>query len=153
MDDATAIVEERSPEERREFTLKTFMYGYLRSRRRGSRRYDEADGPLTDWNHPWLFFLSVGIMLLSCTDAFLTLRSLEIGAVEINPFMAWMISESTWIFAATKVSLTGMGVMLLVFASRTRLFDRFRVGLLLTLFFCFYASLVCYEFINLISER
>jgi hypothetical protein len=153
MDDVTAIGEERSAEERREITLKTFIYGYFRSRRRGSRRQDEADGPLTDFHHPWLFFLSIGIMLLSCTDAFLTLRLLDIGAVELNPFMAWMISESTLLFAATKVSLTGMGVMLLVFASRTHLFERFRVGLLLTLFFCFYASLVCYEFINLISER
>ncbi len=92
-------------------------------------------------------------MLLSCMDAFLTLKLLEIGAVELNPVMAWAIAQNTWVFAATKVSLTGIGVLLIVFGARTHLFKHFRVGLLLTVFFCFYAGLICYEFVSLISER
>lgn len=143
--------ENRDSDERREFSWRTVFFGFIRSRRRDTRRDDE-DAPLyTDWHHPWLFFLATGTMLLSCMDAFFTLQLLGRGAIEINPVMAAVIGQGTLAFAATKMLLTGLGILILVFLSQTRMFNLMRTGLVLTVFFTFYACLVCYEFIYLLN--
>ena len=90
-------------------------------------------------------------MLLSCLDAFFTLQLIDRGMVEINPLMAIMIGKGILPFAATKMLLTGTGILALVFLSRSRLFNLMRTGLVLTIFFSAYACLVCYEFIYLLK--
>jgi hypothetical protein len=126
---AESLDENRDSDDRREFSWRTVFFGFIRSRRRDTRR-DNEDAPLyTDWHHPWLFFLSTGIMLLSCMDAFFTLQLLDRGAIEINPVMAVMIGQGTLAFAATKMLLTGLGILVLVFLSQTRLFNLMRTGL------------------------
>jgi len=148
---AESLDENRDSDDRREFSWRTVFFGFIRSRRRDTRR-DNEDAPLyTDWHHPWLFFLSTGIMLLSCMDAFFTLQLLDRGAIEINPVMAVIIGQGTLAFAATKMLLTGLGILVLVFLSQTRLFNLMRTGLVLTVFFALYACLVCYEFIYLLN--
>ena len=143
--------ENRDSDERREFSWRTVFFGFIRSRRRDTRR-DNEDAPMyTDWHHPWLFFLATGTMLLSCMDAFFTLQLLDRGAIEINPVMAALIGHGTLAFAATKMLLTGLGILILVFLSQTRMFNLMRTGLVLTVFFALYACLVCYEFIYLLN--
>ena len=150
MDTVTEARKSRSLQDRRTFGLRTMLYGYLRSRRRETRRHDESESLFLDWHHPWLFFLAVGIMLMSCMDAFFTLQLLARGAIEINPIMDVVIGHSAVVFASTKVALTGSGLLVLVFLSRARFMDRFRTGIILTGFFAFYACLVCYEFVFLL---
>ena len=74
-----AIAERRLRSERRGFSWRTVVFGFLHSRRRGARREDDAEVVFVDWHHPWLFFLAVGIMILSCMDAFFTLMLLQQG--------------------------------------------------------------------------
>jgi hypothetical protein len=138
--------------ERRNFGWRTVFFGFLRSRRRSTRRDSESEPLYTDWHHPWLFFLAVGTMLMSSMDAFMTLQLLQRGAVEINPLMAVVIGHSAFMFAATKVALTGFGILVLVYLSRARFMDKFRTGIMLTVFFSFYACLVCYEFVLLLAQ-
>lgn len=145
-----ALPESRDRDTRRQLSWRTVFYGFLRSRRRTTRRGDEGEPLYTDWHHPWLFFLATGTMLLSCMDAFFTLQLLDRGAVEINPIMALVISKSTLTFAATKLLLTGLGILMLVFLSRWKIFNLMRTGIVLTIFFSFYACLVCYEFVYLL---
>ncbi|HET6629617.1 MAG TPA: DUF5658 family protein, partial [Woeseiaceae bacterium] len=146
---ADEIGESRVLPDRRAFTWRTFVFGYFLSRRREHRRTSERDSVFIDWHHPWLFFLGTGIMLLSTVDAFLTLQLLSKGAIEINPIMDLMLDHSHIAFAVTKMLLTGLGILVLVFLARLRLFNFMRTGLLLTLFFSFYACLVCYQAILL----
>ena len=136
--------------DRRNFDWRTVVYGFVRSRRRAHRRQSEVEPLFTDWHHPWLFFLSTGTMLLSSMDAFFTLRLLELGAVEVNPIMAMVMGHSTAVFAVTKMLLTGTGILALVYMARSRVFNRIRTGIFLTVFFSFYCCLVCYEFLLLI---
>ena len=143
-------IEYRTDADRRELTWRTVLYGYVRSRRHTTRRTSEAEPLFTDYHHPWLFFLAIGIMVLSCLDAALTLQLLDRGAIEINPVMAAVIGQSTTAFALTKMFLTSFGVLALVFMARSRFMSRFRTGLILTFFFNCYAVLVCYEFVSLI---
>ena len=138
--------------DRRYFGWRTVLYGFLRSRRRSARRGSESESLFTDWHHPWLFFLATATMLLSSLDAFFTLQLLERGSTELNPVMASVLGISTQTFAATKMLLTGFGILVVVFLSRSRLFNRMRTGLVLTGFFSIYCCLVCYEFVLLIGQ-
>lgn len=145
------LTEKRQRSERRQFGWRTVMFGFLRSRRHNQRRTEDFDVVFTDWHHPWLFFLAVGTMLLSCADAFLTLELLARGMIEVNPVMAGMMGESTATFAATKLAMTGAGILMLVFMARARFLDRIRTGLILTTFFTGYCCLVCYEIVSLLK--
>lgn len=145
------MIDSRTDMDRRELTWRTLIYGYLRSRRRNSRRTGEGEPIFTDYHHPWLFFLATGIMVLSCFDAFMTLQLLDRGGTEINPVMAALIGHGAQTFAATKMLLTSIGILALVFLARSRFMSRFRTGVILTIFFSLYAVLVCYEFLCLIQ--
>ena len=142
----------RSETDRRSFSWRTVLFGFFRSRRRGTRRANEVEPLFTDYHHPWLFFLATGIMLMSCVDAFFTLQLLDRGAIEINPVMALVIGESAATFAVTKLLLTSIAILTLVFLARAMFMQRIRAGLFLTFFFSVYAVLVCYEFVYLISH-
>ena len=88
-------------------------------------------------------------MLLSCADAFLTLKLLDLGMIEANPIMSAAMSHGTTLFTSTKLAMTAVGIFVLVFLAKSRFLNRIRTGLFLTIFFSFYACLVCYELVNL----
>ncbi len=125
------------------------MFGFTLSRRHLHRRCDDNEAVFLDWHHPWLFFLSVGTMLLSVADAFLTLLLLERGMIEANPIMRIAMGESTTLFVGTKLTMTAFGILVLVYLAKQQFLNRFRTGLFLTAFFSAYACLVCYELVSL----
>ena len=151
MELGTTMPEQRANADRRYFTWRTVVYGFALSRRREHRREIDDDVIFIDWHHPWLFFLATGTMLLSCADAFLTLLLIDLGMVEANPFMEAIMARGTLVFTSTKLAMTAIGVFVLVFLAKARFLNRFRAGLFLTMFFTFYACLVCYELVSLFS--
>jgi len=150
MNTSEAIFERRAGRNRRTLTWRTVFYGYLRSNRRLLRRAEDADGLFIDWHHPWLFFLALGIMILSCVDAFMTLQLIERGMLEVNPVMAMALERGVATFTASKLFMTGASILVLVFLARTHLLNIIRTGLLLTVFFSIYCCLVTYQFVNLL---
>ncbi len=104
-----------------------------------------------DWHHPWLFFLAVGTMLLNCLDAFMTLQLIDRGMIEVNPVMSAIIGQGTQAFAISEMLMTGAGILALVYLAKSRFLNRVRAGMFLTMFFIFYACLVCYEFVFLLQ--
>jgi hypothetical protein len=155
MDDAIVeskdMVERRADAERREVSWRTVFFGFTRSRRHVPRRDEDSGIIFLDWHHPWLFFLAVGIMLLSCADAFLTLTLMQHGMIEANPIMNTMLSQGTAAFAVSKIVMTGTSILILVFLAKSRFMNRFRTGLFLTFFFSVYCCLVCYEIVHLLA--
>ena len=145
-----AIYERRSSRDRRTSSWRTVFYGFLRSNRRSLRREEDADSLFIDWHHPWLFFLALGIMLLSCVDAFMTLQLIDRGMSEINPVMAMALGGGAATFAVSKIAMTGVSILMLVYLARTYLLKYIRTGLLLTFFFNVYCCLVCYQFVSLL---
>jgi hypothetical protein len=141
--------EKRAETDRREFSWRTVFFGFTRSRRHAHRRVVDDDVIFLDWHHPWLFFLATGTMLLSCADAFLTLQLIDLGMIEANPFMSAVMAQSTMLFTSTKLAMTAFGILVLVFLAKSRFLNRIRTGAFLTIFFSFYACLVCYELVNL----
>ena len=144
-----AVSDKRVDSDRRDFCWRTVFFGFIRSRRHVHRRSMDDTIVFIDWHHPWLFFLATGTMLLSCADAFLTLQLIDRGMFEVNPFMQLVLAESTLLFTSTKLAMTGVGILVLVFLAKSRFMNRFPNGLFLTIFFSFYACLVCYELVNL----
>ena len=65
--------------------------------------------------------------------------------------MAAVIDQGTVTFAVTKMLLTSIGILALVFLAKSTFLRRFRTGLILTFFFNGYAILVCYEFVFLMQ--
>ena len=150
MESETAINEGRlDRDDRRNFSWRTVFFGFALSRRRIHRRDADSDVIFLDWHHPWLFFLAVGTMLLSCADAFLTLELISRGMIEANPVMQAALDQGTGFFAATKLAMTAFGIFVLVFVAKAHFLNRFRTGVFLTIFFSAYACLVCYELVNL----
>ncbi len=148
---ALAGDERRVSVDRRQFSWRTVLYGFLRSRRRDARRGSDTDVRFLDWHHPWVFFVATGTMLLSCVDAFMTLLLINGGMFEANPVMALAMEQGTGLFVASKMAMTGLGILVLVYMARTRFFNRVRTGLILTAFFSFYCCLVCYEIVSLMA--
>jgi Domain of unknown function (DUF5658) len=142
----------RAITERRAFSWRTVLFGFMRSRRRNLRRLEDAEIIFLDWHHPWLFFLAVGTMIMSCIDAFLTLQLIERGMFEANPVMAAMLGHGTSTFAASKVLMTATSILIFVFLAKSRFLNRMRTGLFLTAFFSVYACLICYEFVYLVKS-
>jgi hypothetical protein len=148
---STATLRSRSSADRRQFSWRTVVYGFTFSRRHAHRRIADHEVIFLDWHHPWLFFLATGTMLLSCADAFLTLQLLDRGMIEANPVMNAVMAHGTVMFTSTKLAMTAFGIFVLVFLAKARFMNRLRTGLFLTIFFTFYACLVCYELVNLFS--
>lgn len=136
--------ERRDGYDRRRTTWRTFVRGAIHPRRRSARRAGERTG-LVDWHEPHLLALSMTIVLLSVVDAFLTLTLIMHGATEANPVMAVLLRDFPELFAATKMGLTGGGVIVLVALARARVFRLMKVGTLLHWFLVAYIVLIGYE--------
>ncbi len=149
MDTSTVTPDIRADVDRRNFSWRTVFFGFTLSRRHAHRREVDTEVIFLDWHHPWLFFLATGTMLLSCADAFLTLQLLDRGMIEANPVMQAVMAHSTLFFTSTKLAMTAVGILILVFLAKAQFLNRFRTGLFLTVFFSFYSCLVCYELVNL----
>ena len=137
--------------DRRSVSWRTVLFGFARSRRLNLRREEDAEILFLDWHHPWLSFLAVGTMIMSCVDAFMTLQLLQHGMVEANPIMAAILDQGTMAFVVSKITMTGTSILILVFLAKTRFLNRVRVGLFLTVIFSTYACLICYEFVSLMG--
>lgn len=141
-----AAVEQRGTGERRIRTLRALLQGNWTPRRRGMRRNLDAGFAAIDWHDSRWFAVALLIVILSCADAFLTLRLLEDGAYEANPVMAALLDGSPHGFALAKIGLTSIGVILLTMVARARAFGRIPVGVVLYTVLLGYATLVAYEY-------
>jgi len=141
-----AAAERRSHADRRRRILWSVWYGSFNPRRRRPpRRLDDSRYHSLDWYAAHLLAVSVGILLLSAADAFLTLLLLHSGAAEVNPVMAAVIYRGAATFTALKMGLTSMGIVLMVFLARYRFMRFIRVELVMYGMLLIYVWLVLYE--------
>jgi len=134
----------RRRHDRRALSWRTFFQGSLTPRRRGHRRDTELES-LVDWHEPHLLFLAIMILLLSVTDAFLTLTLIAHGAEEANPVMAYLLEQTPRLFAAVKMMLTGAGIVVLVALARARVFRVVRISNIIHWCMLAYVLLIAYE--------
>ena len=138
---------ERRAHERRRRVWWSIVYGSFNPRRRSpQRRRGDIRHHTVDWHAPHLLALSIGILLLSAADAFMTVTLLSNGAAEVNPVMGLLIQRSAALFAALKMGMTGLGVVTMVYLARYRFLRVLRVEVMMYALFIGYLGLLGYEF-------
>ena len=140
-----AIACRRNRVDRRKRVIWSLIYGSVQRRRRNARREEDRATFIADWHSPSLMYVVVAILLLSATDAILTLQLLQIGAHEANIFMLGLIHGDLATFAATKMALTGLGVTYLVIRNESLLFGCLQVRYVLHFVLVCYILLIGYE--------
>jgi len=135
----------KSGVDRRKRPIWSFIYGCFHPRRRSHRREKDHGRLHIDWHDSGLLYLSLAIVLLSCTDALFTLNLLAVGGEELNGFMKVLIEEDVSRFLTVKIAATGIGVIILVAASRYRLLGSLIVKRILQLVCLGYVVLIGYE--------
>ena len=76
----------------------------------------------------------------------MTVTLLSFGADEVNPIMAAFIYKSIAVFAVVKMTLTGIGVTVMVMLARYRFMRMVRVDVVMYAVLVGYATLLTYEF-------
>jgi len=142
--------ERRDRSDRRNRVWWSIWYGNFNPRRRSpSRRLDDSRFHSLDWYSSHLLAAAIGILLLSVMDAFMTLVLLEGGADEVNPIMGVLIYRNVAMFAALKMGMTSVGIILMVILARYRFLRVLRVAWALYGVLFAYASLIGYELLLL----
>lgn len=142
---AARPVAERRQRERRRTSLHSFLYGSVNPRRRRGRRAEDHEQVFLDWHEPAVLYLVLGILLMSCADALLTLNLLHLGAREVNRLMDLLIVRDVGAFLAVKIGVTAVAVVVLGIAARRRLLGRLPVMHILKLLAAGYAALLGWE--------
>jgi len=141
------VDERRDLSDRRRRIWWSVIYGSFNPRRRSPpRRETEARFHSLDWHSAHLLAVAIGILLLSVADALMTVRLLSGGADEVNPIMAAVVDRSATVFAVVKMTLTGLGVMMMVMLSRYRFMRMVRVDVAMYGILLGYGLLLSYEF-------
>jgi len=136
--------ERRSGIDRRSLSLAAYAHGALHPRRRSGRRRSDLY-PVIDWHSPRVLAVVSAVLGLCVLDGVLTVLLMQHGAAELNPFMALFVPHNLLGFAAAKLTLTGLGMCVLVACSRMRLFRAVPGEALLYIVLACYIVLVCYE--------
>jgi uncharacterized protein DUF5658 len=137
--------ERRSRPDRRHRHWWSILYGSFNPRRRRpARRLHDSRYHSVDWHSAHLLAVSIGILILSVADAFLTVVLLSHGAIEVNPVMAALV-KNVAVFASLKMAMTGISVMLMVFLARYRFMRIVPVQVVLYGVLATYMILVGYE--------
>jgi hypothetical protein len=139
--------ERRNWSDRRRRILWSAIYGSFNPRRRGPpRRLDDSRFHSLDWYGAHLFAVALGILILNVADAFLTVTLLSSGSViEMNPILATLVTKNVAMFAAIKMAMTGISVILMVFLARYRFLRVMRVEVVLYGVLLTYLILIGYE--------
>lgn len=141
-----AASERRSrPDRRRRFWWSLLFGGIRPRRRRPARRREDGRFHALDWHASHLWAVSIGILILSVVDAFLTMRLLSAGAVEVNPFMALFVGGNLAVFAILKMAITGVCVALMVLLAGYRFMRVLRVDVILYCILMAYVILIEHE--------
>jgi len=131
--------------DRRRQNLRSVVYGGLHPRRIANRRPRDDQHFVVDWHDQGLFMVAMAIVLMSCIDAFFTLKLLNLGAQEINYFMQVLLASDASTFLLAKFSMTALGVVCLVAFARFRLGGVVRVRHVLEALCGMYSCLIIWE--------
>ena len=137
----------RVTQNRRTLSFKSVWHSMFTGRRRViQRQATNKSGYIIDTHESWLWLLTLGVFLMSISDACLTLVLLQYGAVEVNPFMAILLDGGVSFFFWVKFTTTVVPLMVLVVFKNFIFLKYFNGYHLIALIFSLYTCLIIYEF-------
>jgi hypothetical protein len=131
--------------DRRLVSTKPFSLYTLRGRRKKSRRTKETENYYVDRYEFRYLFLIISILILCFLDAFLTLILLQLGGVELNPFMLIFIKKDVVLSMIVKYLITAISLTCILIHKNFRIFRKVRVHSLLYFVLTLYVVLVLFE--------
>jgi hypothetical protein len=137
--------ERRNSCERRANSMPSFKYWGWRGRRYQVRRRGERMGVYLDGYPASLLWAASLILCLCFMDAIFTLSLLQQGAMEINPFMAMLISISTPLFVGVKIAVTTLSLVWLIVHYNFIVLRLIRVQQLIYSVLFLYVGVIIYE--------
>jgi hypothetical protein len=108
--------------ERRQPNLRSMFYALFKSRRKTTRRSNEAVCYYCDDYGPHVFATALLLMVLCVLDSYFTLLLLQYGSTELNPILAWALNKHVMFFFILKYSLTSVCVVVAVMHKNFRVF-------------------------------
>jgi len=135
--------------DRRRRNLKGSIKGLFLARRRERRRDSDAH-VLVDHFRARHLLWAFGIPLLCAIDCFWTLHILSSGGREVNPFMRVLIEYDVYVFAAVKMLVTSLCVLVLLVFGHMKVLSVLRVSHIMYALLLAYLALFAYE-IHLIN--
>ncbi len=142
---------ERRDDTRRRFSTRTLLGALFRQRRRQVRRDEDMINSYIDWYGPWPLLASLLIIVLSFMDALLTMILLNNGAMEMNILMDWLIKKDVQTFAAAKIAITGLALVILVMHFNFRVYRIIAVRYIMYALVPVYMLLIAHE-INMLAQ-
>ncbi len=138
---------DRDRSDRRQQPTSPWSAFFRGGRRIQNRRADEHSQPyFVDQFPSTTLALIVVLLVLSVSDAAITLILLEDGCEEINPLMMHLLNIGPLAFLLGKYVLTAIGIpLLLVFKNHYLFGTRFRVGYVIPMFVVMYFVLIGYQ--------
>ncbi len=123
-----------------------FRYLFFGRRKDIRRHEDNQESYFLDHFSLRIFSIIIGIILLSITDALLTLHLISRGASEVNPIMEHFLRYGPLLFLAAKYLLTTASVVLLLIYKNVHIFGtKFRAKCLFIVIFIIFISVVLWE--------
>ena len=126
--------------------LPGLWYLFFGRRKEVRRNEDNQESYFLDHYSSRVFAIIIGIILLSLTDAMLTLYLIRNGAAEVNPVMEHFLRYGTLPFLAAKYLLTTASIVLLLIYKNVHVFGtKIRAKYLFIVIFLIFASVVVWE--------
>ena len=126
--------------------LPGLWYLFFGRRKEVRRNEDNQESYFLDHYSSRVFAIIIGIILLSLTDAMLTLYLIRNGAAEVNPVMEHFLRYGTLPFLASKYLLTTASIVLLLIYKNVHIFGtKIRAKYLFIVIFLIFASVVVWE--------
>ena len=142
----------RTLNDRRVPSIKAVWRSIVTGRRKESRREtNNSSEYIVDTHEEWLWPLVLGVIVLSISDAYMTVLLINNGAIEVNPLMAFLIERNDNLFFLIKIALTSTGMMLLVTLKNFTIFKYINGYHLIALVLSIYICLLRYQLILLDS--
>ena len=126
--------------------LPGLRYLFFGRRKEMRRDEDNRESYFLDHFSLRIFIVIIAIILLSLTDALLTLYLIRHGAAEVNPVMEHFLRYGPLPFLAAKYLLTTASIVLLLIYKNVYIFGtRIRAKYLFIVIFLIFASVVVWE--------
>jgi len=109
------------------------------------RKIDQQNFTYFDRHEPHLLLISVFVILCSIVDAFLTLKIIGTGGVELNYFADILLGFGLYGFIFSKYLITAFGMIVLVLHKQYQVFMGLQVRHLIYSIVFIYALLILYE--------
>jgi len=137
--------EKRAHSDRREIATKPFGRYTLRGRRKKLRRAEECQNYYVDRYNLRYLVLIASILILCFLDAYLTLLLLQIGGIELNPFMLYFIKKDVVLTMVVKYVMTASALIFILIHKNFKVFGWIEVKKLIYVIMTLYTGLVLFE--------